>query len=136
GSNGLLADDHSGSTGLTVANSVLFGNYYDGAYIGPGNDHATFSADTFRDQANGSGIDVRAAFAVLSGNVAYHNGYDGLTLSGAAAQVRGNRLYGNTEGIRVSGDGSTVAGNTVFDNTGNGILASGAISITGNTIYG
>ena len=52
----------------TVSNSVLFGNYYEGAYVGPGNDHATFTGDTFRDQS--SGIEVRSTFAVVSGRSA------------------------------------------------------------------
>ncbi len=147
GSYGIYASSGAGSTGLTVSNSVLFGNANAGAFLDTGNDNATFANDTIYgipDQTNavqGTGIEINAANALLTGNIAYDSSSVGLDVNGPGATIGGrpvnaNRVYGNRVGISASGSGSIVGDNTVFDNTADGITASGSITITGNTVYG
>ena len=142
GSYGVYAPAGAGSTGLTVSGSTLFANASAGAFLGSGNDDASFINDTvygIPDQpgaVQGTGIAINSADALLTGNIVYDSSGVGLALSGASADVSGNTAYGDADGISVSGSGSTVNGNTVFDNTSAGIAVSGSVTVSDNTVYG
>ena len=145
---GVYAASGAKSTGLTVSNSVLFGNYSEGALLLASNDGATFSHDTVYsnglgtgDRANSSGLDIESAGDVVTANVVYNN-WIGLYLfaAGPGTVASNNQVYGNTiSGIYANYNGGAsllIAGNTVFDNFNDGINAGANAVISGNTVYG
>src|SRR5262249_19694306 len=106
GQTGINVDANSASDGLTVENSVMYGNTYAGIEIDQGNANVT-----------------------VANSAVHNNGSYGIYVSSAAnAAIAGNDVYGNSVGISASANlpvaqRITVSGNRVHDNAGSNIYA-------------
>jgi uncharacterized repeat protein (TIGR01451 family) len=144
GQAGIFADDNSGSTGLTVSNSVIFLNARYGVYVGVGDGHAALTGNTAYGATGGVqgiGLDVQSDDATVSDNIVYQANLHGIEVWGARSLVDNNKTYKNGTGIYGRGDG-TISNNRAHDNNtdinGGGIDASSINSylVTGNIVYG
>ncbi len=114
GSYGIYAPGSAGSTGLTVSNSVLFGNQSRAPSSIPAT--TTPASSTTRSTASPiSPMPTRARrhrrstppMSLLTGNIVYDSSSDGITSVAPDAAVTGNTAYGNATGISASGSGTT-----------------------------
>jgi parallel beta-helix repeat protein len=141
GQDGLYADNLSGSTGLTLSNSVVDGNNADGVFLDTSNDGATLTGDTifgddlsYSSNAQPNGVVINAANAKLTGNTAFDAQGVALYVSGPGDVLADNTVYGSNTGIGDYGPNDTVQNNVVYDNP-RGIAANQAGLIEGNTVY-
>ena len=150
---GISAPDGADSDGLTVSNSRVFGNWFDGIYLGTSNDGAVITGNEIFGIPGGSsfdnqndGVRILGADALITDNELYENLSSGLNLNGARGVASGNVIYRNGYGILAnfaggSADRIVISGNEVFDNIINpngrqGIRVSGAVLVTDNDVYG
>jgi uncharacterized repeat protein (TIGR01451 family) len=142
---GVQAND-TGSTGLTVSNSNIFGNVSGGINLfGNSVGKAVITNNQIHDnhaQFNfGYGIGTSDGGGdVISNNVIFNHFQDGISAglfgSGPADSITGNLIYANRNGIEVGVSATVVSGNTVYNNSSAGIAASGGVVIVGNTVFG
>jgi parallel beta-helix repeat protein len=105
GARGVFAADGVDSDRLVVSYSDVYGNYFQGIYLGGSNDDAVLSDNRIHNQA-GTGIYIGGQRATISGNTVYAQD-TGININNVPATVTGNDIYGNTYGI--SGSGPSVA---------------------------
>ncbi len=145
----------SGSTGLLVKNSAIFGNYRNGVIIDSGATGATIRNATIYGVPGGAATDnqdigvlVRAADATIENSTIRDHAKYGVSFAGnntgdmLRGRIIGNTVSGNADrGISVSGyvpsvaDGVTISGNTVFNNAKFGIYSDTFVSIRGNNVH-
>src|SRR5207247_98580 len=145
GKYGIYAPDGAQSTGLTVTNSNIYGNFLDGIFLGLSNDHALIQGNRLHDKVSsrlsgGGGVISRAADVTISGNTFTNEAGDGINVSGARTLVSGNDISGQFNGVvttffGVVTDQIVVIGNTVHDNSNYGLEGQGAYLLTGNVVY-
>ncbi|HMC10036.1 MAG TPA: right-handed parallel beta-helix repeat-containing protein, partial [Pirellulaceae bacterium] len=143
-SSGVNAANGSQSTGLVISNSVIYGNDFNGVYLGASNDGAAITGSTlygFPGQSffsQGTGINVANANDVTITNNRIYNSSSIISAAGQRITVSGNEIYGGGNAFQLNGSG-TISNNRVHDNSGIGIIASsspGSLLVTGNTVYG
>ncbi len=157
GDDGVDIQNSTNSTGVTVSQCTVFGNYNYGIYIGASDygalitDNTVYglphSGSTTNNQAGGivsSGGDpgVGGTFTI-SGNIIHDSSSYGINcyVFGPGPTIIDNEIYGCGYGIDLAGNTtgsanmSTISGNTVFSNT-TGIDVSGNVNVLQNVVYG
>jgi hypothetical protein len=138
GNSGLWVNASSGSDGLTLSHSVLYGNAYDGADVESTND-VHLVDDMAYNNANVGLYTAGGLRDVIDGSLAYNNGSSGMRLDGAqgAGLADQGRISNSTAtdnrqyGIFVL-DNALATGDVVYDQTGNGNI--GIVSEEGATV--
>jgi hypothetical protein len=149
GESGVLGPSGLASSGLTIADSTIFGNSVYGIRLLAGHDHVTVAGNQVFGIAGGppqddqyQGIQVDGAEATITQNTVYDSTGSGIQSSGAHVLVSKNEVYDTGTAITVlygglydPADRATISGNIVHDNTA-GIYAGGSVLVAGNTVYG
>ncbi|MCE9614963.1 MAG: right-handed parallel beta-helix repeat-containing protein [Lentisphaerae bacterium] len=127
------------SSAPTIAYNTAYGQN-DGILVstGIGGEQVLFNASY--SNAN-NGISVTGDAGLIRGNRVFANDNDGINLDGGGFEVSGNTVYGNgAEGLDTSGDGGLVCiNNLVYLNTNVNVNFYGANSVIRfehNTLYG
>jgi parallel beta-helix repeat protein len=134
---GVVANDNSGSTGLTVTGLNIHLFYQVGVYIGSGNNGATIDDNSIHDGSfpgvDYYGIQTVSSDVTITNNTIYDSDMYGIYMQGGSQSlITNNQIYNNSTGIYA--DTATISGNTVHDNANSGINGSSSL-IIGNTVY-